>query len=520
MKQIILGLLILFSTTSHAQDQWTWISGDSIQDSKGFYGQKSVANPKNIPSARAYGAAWTDHKNEYLYLFGGAGGGWHNDLWKWNGKNWIWINGDSTKNNFGRYGQKKIDNPNNQPGSRVNSMSWIDSKGNLWLFGGEGLATNGGGELNLCNDLWKWDGVNWTWMSGDSIINQTGNYGQKGVANSTNKPGGRSYATGWIDDNDNLWLYGGSGIPIGIFDPAGLHNDLWKFDGDNWTWMGGDSSFNKKPNRGTIGKSSITNDPGARADSYCWKDTSNNVRLFGGQFTQYRQYADFWQWDGKNWTWYAGDSLDYRAFNPGIKGIKSPENNPGIVRGNIWVDKNNTLWMFGGYRTGRLNMLWRWENEIWTWIAGEDTVNLNGIYGKMGIKDSTNYPGARGNSRMSWIDKNGKLHLFGGYGFDANSDFPNMLNDFWTYDSNTLLNNLNEISLKQVTGYPNPVTDYLYFNEGSFSYEIYNSSGRLTKTGKNAKHVNVTALKSGSYIILIIKDNDTFGYFKFQKINN
>jgi hypothetical protein len=175
--------------------------------------------------------------------------------------------------------------------------------------------------------------------------------------------------------------------------------------------------------------------------------------------------------------------------------------------------------MFGGYRTGRLNMLWRWENEIWTWIAGEDTVNVNGIYGKMGIKDSTNYPGARAGS-MSWIDKNGKLHLFGGYGSDANSDFPNRLNDFWTYDSKTLLNNLNEISLKQVTGYPNPVTDYLYFNEGSFSYEIYNFSGRITMTGKNAKHVNVTALKSGSYIILIIKDNDTFGYFKFQKTNN
>jgi hypothetical protein len=145
MKQIILGLLILFSTTSLAQGQWTWISGDSIQDSKGFYGQKGVANPKNIPSARSSGTAWTDHKNECLYLFGGAGGGWFNDLWKWNGKNWIWINGDSTKNNFGRYGQKKIDNPNNQPGSRVSSMSWIDSKGNLWLFGGEGLATNGGG---------------------------------------------------------------------------------------------------------------------------------------------------------------------------------------------------------------------------------------------------------------------------------------------------------------------------------------------------------------------------------------
>src|SRR5574341_498235 len=91
-------------------------------------------------------------------------------------------------------------------------VSWIDGSGNLWLFGGEGVDSAGRwGDLN---DLWKFDGTNWTWISGsDTIIYpfQGGVYGTKGTASPSNVPGGRFGAVSWIDGSGNFWLFGGYG---------------------------------------------------------------------------------------------------------------------------------------------------------------------------------------------------------------------------------------------------------------------------------------------------------------------
>jgi hypothetical protein len=49
------------------------------------------------------------------------------------------------------------------------------------------------------SDLWVYDGGNWVWMSGSSAKGQYGSYGDKEVA------------TGWRDNDGNLWIIGGSG---------------------------------------------------------------------------------------------------------------------------------------------------------------------------------------------------------------------------------------------------------------------------------------------------------------------
>lgn len=64
----------------------------------------------------------------------------------------------------------------------------------------------------------------WTWVSGDTKIRQLGDYGTKGVAASTNKPGGRHGAISWIDSKGNLWLFSGGRYSSDYF------NDLWKFE--------------------------------------------------------------------------------------------------------------------------------------------------------------------------------------------------------------------------------------------------------------------------------------------------
>jgi hypothetical protein len=120
-------------------------------------------------------------------------------------------------------------------------VTWTDSSGNLWLFGGH--SEDSTSSIRELNDLWKFDGTNWTWVSGSETFSALGVYGTNGTASPTNVPGARDAGVSWIDSSGNLWLFGGSGL-----DSAGtndLLNDLWKVDGTNWTWVSG-SSFAKQ----------------------------------------------------------------------------------------------------------------------------------------------------------------------------------------------------------------------------------------------------------------------------------
>ena len=75
----------------------------------------------------------------------------------------------------------------------------------------------------------------WTWVAGDNITVNVSNYGTIGVAAATNHPGPRSESTICTDKFGNLWLFGGKGKDVN--GTEGLLNDLWKWDGTNWTWM-------------------------------------------------------------------------------------------------------------------------------------------------------------------------------------------------------------------------------------------------------------------------------------------
>jgi hypothetical protein len=46
-----------------------------------------------------------------------------NDLWKFDGEEWVWISGSNTTNQYGVYGQKSIPDSNNIPGARYIAVS-------------------------------------------------------------------------------------------------------------------------------------------------------------------------------------------------------------------------------------------------------------------------------------------------------------------------------------------------------------------------------------------------------------
>ena len=219
---------------------WTLVKGsDVVTDvlyQKGVYGTKGSSNSNNTPGARTNSVSWTGTSvtSGYLYLFGGYGYdvngtlGLLNDLWEFDtgSNNWTWVNGSNAVAQYGVYGTIGIASSSNTPGARGWSANWTDSNGTLWLFGGYGYGSSG--LEGTLNDLWKYSGSKWTWVSGSKSVSHKGVYGTKGVASSTNVPGTRYGSVLWMDTKDNLWVYGGRGYDSR--GSGGYLSDLWKFD--------------------------------------------------------------------------------------------------------------------------------------------------------------------------------------------------------------------------------------------------------------------------------------------------
>lgn len=269
--------------------EWTWVSGSNLANQAGIYGTQGVAAPSNIPGGRAYTVSWRDTSG-VLWVFGGHAIDWQgtlgdsNDLWKFDPitLEWTWISGSNDVEQWGVYGTKGVANPSNVPGGRSNAVSWLDSSGSLWLFGG--VAIDWRGFRGYSNDLWKFDPINlqWTWVSGNNYLNQSGLYPARGFASSSSVPGARSCAVSWRDSSGKLWLFGGYGQAAPY--SGGYLNDLWMYDPGTleWTWVSGSDHANQPPVYGTQGVPDSANVPGARKSAVCSTGPGGNIWLFGG----------------------------------------------------------------------------------------------------------------------------------------------------------------------------------------------------------------------------------------------
>ena len=349
---------------------WTWVSGSNTIESSGTYGTKGTVAVGNVPGARHIAVSWTDASGNF-WLFGGFGRdsaglvGHLNDLWKWDGTNWTWVSGSNIRNSSGTYGTKGTAAAANVPGARHRAVSWMDASGNFWLFGGGGYDSTGA--IGHMNDLWKWDGTNWAWVSGSNTRNSYVTYGIKGTAAAANVPGARDRAVSWMDASGNFWLFGGQGYGSG---QTGNLNDLWKWDGTNWTWVSGSILVNSRGTYGIKGAAEAANVPGARWEAVSWTDASGNFWLFGGNGNDSDSFTgelnDLWKWDGTNWTWVSGSNTRNSTGTYGTKGTAAATNVPGgRRRGVSWTDSSGNLWLFGGggysnyYSVGKLNDLWK-----------------------------------------------------------------------------------------------------------------------------------------------------------------
>src|SRR5690242_16853668 len=65
-----------------------------------------------------------------------------NDLWKFSNNTWTWIGGSDLHSAFGLYGTKGIPSVSNFPGARIGAVSWLDTSGAFWMFGGQAYDAN------------------------------------------------------------------------------------------------------------------------------------------------------------------------------------------------------------------------------------------------------------------------------------------------------------------------------------------------------------------------------------------
>jgi len=433
-------------TQTGGPSKWTWTGGADVVNQNGAYGTEGTAASGNAPGSREQSISWIDSSANF-WLFGGDGydsegtNGFLNDLWKYNSGQWTWVGGSNIANQTGIYGTQGVAAPGNMPGARNSEVRWLDSSGNLWLFGGGGYDSSG--TLGALNDLWEYSSDQWAWMGGSSFANQSGTYGTLGQAAPNNIPGGRFHSVCWIDKSGNFWLFGGN---IQLNTGELFLNDLWMYNGGEWTWMGGSSSVNQTGIYGTQGSAAAGNIPGSREQAFAWTDPSGNFWLFGGNGYDsagtYGFLNDLWEYSttAGEWTWVGGSNVVNQSATYGTQGTPASGNNPGARNGGTsWVDASGNFWLFGGYfhdqATGvvdHFNDLWEYSSGQWTWVSGSNSPGQAGTYGTLGAPGSSTVPGARQYS-VDWVDSSGNFWVFGGYGLDSTGTLG-YLNDLWRYE--------------------------------------------------------------------------------------
>ncbi len=415
---------------------WTWMNGSNSYGSPGTWGTQGVPDTLNSPPA-VYSAFLFTDKTGNFWLFGGAqynlGNKFYGAFWKYNpdANTWTWMNGTSLTDQPAVYGVIGIPSPTNYPGSRgFAGLSWVDTSGNFWLYGGGSLY----GDIA---DFWKYDLTTNEWTCFGSYSSFPV-YGTKGVGTASTNPGIRTETcAAWTGDDGNLWLYGGQGA-------GGSYADMWKYDLSSgyWIWMQGSDSIALPGVSPVYGNGSFNsmNTPGTRNTYNHWKDAAGTFWIYGGGNPYFKIFADLWQFDPATlqWAWKGGDTTAFYAGSFQMQCDTSQINFPRSVTENraSWMDQAGNLWRMGGATNSvyaMTNDLWLYNRaaDKWVWVSGSSGTNQAGMYGTKGVPNPANHPGARMGA-LNWVDYNCNLWYFGG-----RNQAPHDFNDMWRYIPDT-----------------------------------------------------------------------------------
>lgn len=169
--------------------------------------------------------------------------------------------------------------------------------------------------------------------------------------NPTNPPSVRLYATTWVDENGNFWLYGGLSLS------SGSMSDLWEYNASSNAW-----------------NQITSNTPAARIQSCSWTSLDDELWLFGGLTSTNTYSSDLWSYNISANQW---------VFRGDMSELGGPS---GREAAECW-NYNNQFVVYSGY-DGEFDDMWVYTNPCPadhygflcnTYCNASDTCNNNGI---------------------------------------------------------------------------------------------------------------------------------------------
>ena len=168
------------------------------------------------------------------------------------------------------------------------------------------------------SDIWKFNGVHWSWIGGSDEVN---------VVSNSSFPGSIASAALWKRSNGEIYLYGGTRGNFTL-------GELWKV-----------RMVNKDQLEFVSEGGNCYTGPLCRSNPVTWLDSNENLWLFGGQLDG-ASYLDLWKYDvnSKEWT------VRYGNVDRGTQGVPSSNAWPrGRWSANSW-SRGDLLYFFGGKR--------------------------------------------------------------------------------------------------------------------------------------------------------------------------
>ena len=314
---------------------WTKIGGDGLNSGWAASTYEIVASLTN------------DGSNLYAGLGNSNGDG---EVFRWNGSAWAKIGGDGVNSGFSA-----------NEGDGVYALDYVSSTLHAGLYdsAGNGLA-------------WTWNGSAWTIIGGGYVRQSWGGFNAQSVETSATHNDKLYIGTGtsvagnatvWAFDGDTWQIIGGQGIKnswarstyenvytlqsykgnlyAGIGTTAN-DAEVWKYDGNSWTQVGGDSLHGGwTTNFESVLALTVYN------DSLC-----AGLGLSA-------QDAEVWCWNDTSWTRIGGDGVEggwAAALN--IEAVYSLA----VYRGELYAGLGNS--------TGDAEV-WRWNGSVWAKVGGD-----------------------------------------------------------------------------------------------------------------------------------------------------
>jgi hypothetical protein len=305
-------------------------------------------------------------------------------------------------------------------------------------------------EGSFADNVWWFQpaGGLWTWFGGAGTAYADPIFGfRRGVRHGSVRPGGRAYASSFIDGLDGrLYIFGG------VIRTSQVTNSMFSFDflALQYTWIGGEIDFNSVGNYGTKGIDSPQNNiPAIYAFPNYYDQDQRCLYVFGGLnvppgTSTINKLSSTWRYNMTtgNWTWLHGPQTANQKGDYGIFRQESPESFPGGRGFSAYAADPvaKLLYVFGGTGfggvdegEGALNDLWVYSihNNTWKWIAGTKDYGAAGFPGDKNVYHRRNNPKARFNANI-YIDRNkNALYLYGGAKPIGNLN--EILGDVWKF---------------------------------------------------------------------------------------